>query len=562
MVSMIATILGGVGLFLLGMILLTDGLKALAGDSLRGFLARFTGGRFSSMAAGAGITTVVQSSSATTLATIGFVSAGLLTFHQAVGILLGANLGTTSTGWLLSVLGLEFSISKVALPLIGVGALTRLLTRDRLAHVGLAIAGFGLIFVGIDTLQAGMETLSTRIDPSSFPQAGLSGRLLLVLVGVVMTVVMQSSSAAVATTLTALHTGTIDLTQAAALVVGQNVGTTVTAGIAAIGASVPAKRTALAHVLFNVITGLLAFMVLPLAVWLLETGARAIDVTAPALLLAGFHTAFNLLGVLVFLPLLNPFSTLVTRLLPDRGPRLTRFLGPVVARGPVAIDAAGLTLRATLEEALEVLLALLTPDGSRQASLERLQAVEDALLETREFLGQIRNGSPSEGHYERHLALLHVLDHLERLTEACREKTFLTQVGDHPDVAAVVGALQQQAKMALEAIRQDAPIPRGALEQEAKQIAEIRKRSRPRLLMSAAEGDLAPARGSKILETVRWVDRLAFHLWRAGHHLFRGDPTSIPDAVLPPEDGENEDGADTTASAEDAPSTLHAGGTA
>jgi len=242
MTAMLSTILGGIGLFLLGMILLTDGLKALAGDSLRRVLARFAGGRLSSLAAGAGVTALVQSSSATTLTTIGFVSAGLLTFEQALGVILGANLGTTSTGWLVSILGLKFSISKVALPLVGIGALTRLLSRERLANLGLALAGFGLIFVGIDTLQLGMEGLSARIDPGSFPDASLQGRLLLVLIGVFMTVVLQSSSAAVATTLMALHAGTIDLTQAAALVVGQNVGTTVTAALGSIGATVAAEN--------------------------------------------------------------------------------------------------------------------------------------------------------------------------------------------------------------------------------------------------------------------------------------------------------------------------------
>ena len=139
---MIAGILGGVGLFLLGMVLLTDGLKAIAGDSLRSILARFTGGRVSSVVAGVTITLLMQSSSATVLTTIGFVSAGLLTFSQSIGVIFGANLGTTSIGWLVALLGLRFSISVVALPLVGIGAVMRLLTRGRMASVGLALAGF------------------------------------------------------------------------------------------------------------------------------------------------------------------------------------------------------------------------------------------------------------------------------------------------------------------------------------------------------------------------------------------------------------------------------------
>lgn len=540
MTAMLSTILGGIGLFLLGMILLTDGLKALAGDSLRRVLARFAGGRLSSLAAGAGVTALVQSSSATTLTTIGFVSAGLLTFEQALGVILGANLGTTSTGWLVSILGLKFSISKVALPLVGIGALTRLLSRERLANLGLALAGFGLIFVGIDTLQLGMEGLSARIDPGSFPDASLQGRLLLVLIGVFMTVVLQSSSAAVATTLMALHAGTIDLTQAAALVVGQNVGTTVTAALGSIGATVAAKRTALAHILFNALTGVLAFIVLAPAVWHLERLNAAAGITSPAILLAQFHTAFNVLGVLVFVPFTRPFARLIMKIVPQRGPLLTRHLGPLVAKGPFAIDAAGLTLRDVLEESLSALRELLLRGRPRAAVLERFQTVDTALVETREFLAQVSSSPQGGSHYERHLGLLHVLDHLDRLSEACREQGALEEVEEHPDVAAVLSALMRTLDEGLAAITADQPLPHARLAEESQGIASLRKQGRPKLLLATAAGELLPTRASKILETVRWIDRLAFHTWRAAHHLFPGDPSSIPEASLPQEEEEEE----------------------
>jgi len=530
---MISTILGGIGLFLLGMILLTDGLKALAGDSLRTFLARFAGGRLSSLAAGAGVTALVQSSSATTLTTIGFVSAGLLTFEQSLGVIFGANLGTTSTGWLVSLLGLKFSISKVALPLIGVGALIRLLSRERLANLGLALAGFGLIFVGIDTLQLGMESLSTRIDPSSFPDASLKGRLALVLIGIVMTLVLQSSSAAVATTLMALHAGTIDLTQAAALVVGQNVGTTVTAALGSIGATVAAKRTALAHIMFNVLTGAMAFVVLAPAVWHLERLNSQAGITSPAILLAQFHTAFNVLGVLVFVPFTRPFARLIMWIVPQQGPHLTRHLGPILAQGPFAIDTASLTLREILEEALSALRELLLAERPRATTLERFPVIDTALSETREFLTQVRSSPQSGSQYERHLGLLHVLDHLERLSEASREKSFLAQVRDHSDVVEVLSALLRTLEMCLAAIAEDAPLPHAQLADESRGIAHLRKQSRSQLLLAAAAGELLPAKGSKILEAVRWIDRLAFHTWRAAHHLFPGDPNSVPEASLP-----------------------------
>ena len=530
---MLSTILGGIGLFLLGMILLTEGLKALAGDSLRGFLARFTGGRFKSLAAGATIPAVVQSSSATTLTTIGFVSAGLLSFQQSVGVILGANLGTTSTGWLVSLLGLKFSIVGLALPLIGLGALTRLLARGRFAHVGLALAGFGLIFVGIDTLQAGMEGLAARMEPRDFPDARVGGRLLLVLIGIVMTVVMQSSSAAVATTLTALHTGTVGLDQAAALVIGQNVGTTVTAVIAAIGATVAAKRTALAHTLFNVLTGVLAFIVLPWAVDLLDMQQRVLETNSPAILLAEFHTAFNLLGVLVFLPFLGAFSDLVVRLIPDRGPQLTKHLGRLVARGPLAVDAAGLTMRVTFEETVRVLREVMGRGPPDRVVAERLGAVEDALIKTRDYLAGIRSEPESGTHGQRHVALLHSLDHMERLVEALRDCNHLAEVREESNVHEVLDALERAASACALAIEGGAHIPHAVLEVESKGIAASRKQHRPGVLESAAHGGVSPARAGDILETVRWIDRLAYHLWRAAYYLFLADPTSISDASLP-----------------------------
>jgi phosphate:Na+ symporter len=240
----IATILGGIGLFLLGMVLLTDGLKAAAGEALRTVLVRFTGGP----GAGHGVrrrgTAVVQSSSATVLTTIGFVSAGLLTFPQAVGVIFGANLGTTSTGWIVSLLGLKLQHERRGAAAGRHGRAAAPAHPRPAAEAGLALAGFGLIFVGIDVLQGGMTPTWRRASTRAPSPAGRGAAPAAGGLGVVMTVVMQSSSAAVATTLTALHTGAIGLDQAAALVVGQNVGTTVKAALAAIGASTAVRRTA------------------------------------------------------------------------------------------------------------------------------------------------------------------------------------------------------------------------------------------------------------------------------------------------------------------------------
>ena len=204
MFQVIIQLMGGIGLFLLGMSLMTDSLKAMAGESLRQWLAKFTGSPFNAMLSGIGFTLVVQSSTATTLATIGFVSAGVLTFAQAMGVIIGANIGTTSTGWIVAFLGLKFSISNFALPMIGLGAIMKLLGKDRLALVGLGVAGFGLIFFGIDVLQIAMASFAERVDLSVWSNNDISTRLILVLIGIIMTILLQSSSAAVTATLAAL----------------------------------------------------------------------------------------------------------------------------------------------------------------------------------------------------------------------------------------------------------------------------------------------------------------------------------------------------------------------
>jgi phosphate:Na+ symporter len=517
---LISLVLGGVGIFLIGMILLTEGLKAAAGGALRAILARFTRGPGSAFLSGAGVTALVQSSSATTLTTIGFVSAGLLTFPQAVGVLLGANVGTTSTGWLVSVLGLKVQVSLVALPAVGLGALLRLLAKGRGAQWGMALAGFGLIFVGIDLLQAGMEGVAERFDPGSFPGLTLPGRVALVAIGAGMTVVMQSSSAAVATTLTALHAGTIGLEQAALLVVGQNVGTTVKAALASLGASVPARRTALAHILFNVGTAALALLVLPL---LLPLTLRVAGEGNPTVAIALFHTAFNLVGVAVVFPVLDPFCRVVERLVPEREPSLVRHLDrSVLEVPPVAVEAARRSAAAVADELFGRCSRMLpgSPPSGVRVGVGDVDPLGQALDRIREFLGQVQT-TPDQGpDHLRHLSLLHALDHLERFRPALAELEGGirgSREGRAPAEAAVV-ALARELGAALEG--RDPQIL-GAL---SERIADLRRSDRARILEETAEGRISPARARDLIEFLKTLDRLAYHAWRASHHLRAADP--------------------------------------
>src|SRR5271165_1832373 len=342
------SILGGVGLFLLGMTVMTEGLKALAGSSLRTVLGKAAATPLSGAFWGAVVTLIVQSSSAVTMTTIGLVSAGLLTFPQGLGLVFGANVGTTGTGWLVALIGVRVSLSTYALPLIFAGALTKVLASGRIAAAGAAVAGFALVLYGLTTLQQGMGGLAASLHPSDLPSvigapgvgwlAGWVGLLTLVVVGLAMTAVMQSSTAAIAVTISAFYAGAVGLEQGAALIIGQNIGTATSSALAAIGASATAKRLALAYVLFKVIAALIALAAFPFTAALMGRLASSLDGTT---LLAAYHTAYNVVGVAVLLPATQWFTRLVERLLPSKDSALDRVLDPAALVNPVvAVEAA------------------------------------------------------------------------------------------------------------------------------------------------------------------------------------------------------------------------------
>lgn len=518
MLSILGTVVGGIGLFLLGMILMTDGLKALAGDALRSILARFTTNRFSALATGAGVTAVVQSSSATTLATIGFVSAGLLTFQNAISVNIGAALGTTSTGWLVSLLGLKLSIGKIMLPVIGFGALAKLIGKGKFAQTGMTLAGFGVIFVGIDVLQGGMTELSTLFNPEHFPQSSLGGRVVLVFIGIGMTLVMQSSSAAIATTLAALAGGTIGLDQAACIAIGANVGTSATAGIASIGASSGARRTALAHITYNSATGFLAFLMLPLYLMLVDAAPEVFSDSA--LTVAAFHTGFNLLGVIVFLPFVGTLANLAERMIKLKGPRLTRHLDPsLTSVPPVAIEAARRTLKEGGADLYDYLAAHLR--GGRQLpSPALIDELDLAWDEVRRFLAKVPPPEAQGYEFHRQISTMHAIDHLERLTAEAREHKKLELARHDAHLQATSGELAELLTLLATQLRDPAIEPEVERAQAFSQhLADERRNTRPAILEATAARKIDPDKALAELSAQRWLDRIAYHLWRTSHHL-------------------------------------------
>src|SRR5499427_879975 len=554
-ISTTISILGGVGLFLLGMTVMTGGLKALAGSSLRTVLSKAAATPMSGALWGAVVTLLVQSSSATTMTTIGLVSAGLLTFPQGLGLVFGANVGTTGTGWLVALIGVRVSLTAAALPMIFVGALIKLLGRGRVSAAGATLAGFALVLFGLTTLQQGMGGLAERLHPADLPAvlsgsgtgwwSGLVGVVALVAVGLAMTAVMQSSTAAIAVTLSAHYAGAVGLDQACALIIGQNIGTATSSAMAAIGASGTAKRLALAYVLFKLVAAFIAMVLFPVTAPLLVRASRTIDGVT---LLAGYHTAYNVVGVALLLPLIGRFTRFVERILPERASPLTRSLDPAALVTPIAAEEA---VRRTVARSLGTICGsicdALTAKDHGTSVPSSVTEVSDALRQAQEFMSEASGPPESEEEQKRLTSTLHALDHASRLAEVAGEKGEFgsgpsgSDDGDAPRlcaeamrnavlIAGKVGALphaQDEATPVKVLDREKEASANGSsrkeaivqLEHCAKTLRELQQAHRKETLSSVAVGMVSADEAITRVDTVRRLETLAHHAWRSAAHL-------------------------------------------
>ncbi len=441
-ITLTGMLLGGIGLFLLAVRMITGGLTLAAGEALRDILARWTQTLPRGVVSGLGITAVVQSSSAVTVATIGFVNAGLLSLYQSLGVVYGANIGTTMTGWLVVVVGFKIHVESFALPLIGLGMLLRLTgAAQRRGALGEVLAGFGLFFIGIDVLKNAFEGMAASIDLQALSPEGALAVALFVWIGFLMTLLMQSSSAAIAIVLTAATGGVLPLASAAAMVIGANVGTTSTAVLAVIGATSNAKRVATAHIIFNLATGVVALLILPLMLWLVQELGRTLQMEQhPAVILALFHTAFNILGVL----LLWPFTRVMTRFLEQRFVSREevagrpQYLDKTVAVSPVlALHALVLEVGRLSEMAREVAGEAMKWEHREVEKLASgVMAVERLNIEIGEFVSQLERTSLPERVTERLPQLLRAAHYFSTVAELAelfaRGSAVVTRLSDEP----------------------------------------------------------------------------------------------------------------------------------
>lgn len=515
--SSLATLAGGIGLFILGMALLSDGLRAFAGDALRRGLLELTGKPGRAFLSGAVATALVQSSSATTVTMIGFVSAGLVSFPQAIGVLLGASLGTTATGWIVSVLGLKVSAAYFGLPVIAVGSFMKAFGDGRWKQLGLAVGGFGLIFVGIGTLQQAMAGLSGVVDLGALPSDTAWHRMVLVLAGVAMTVLLQSSSAAVAMTLTAIHSGSISFEQAAVLTIGASIGTTVTGAIAALGASTPAKRTAVSLMLLNAVTGAMALLLLPLLLAAVRWAQQHLELEPGAMSLAAFHTTFVSAGAVALFPFLDRIAEIVERILPEkRNPWAAHFDASVLKAPEVALET---TRRSVVEIAgamCKEIRAIIegSPGAPETASLR------EALAEAQAFYEKIPSQEEGAATTELRMALLHAFDHVTRVQAVFPPGARIVRALQHEPARVIRLELHGLLQVAIGGLAGagEADWPEQVAE-VARRIQQLNRTARPSVLAEASQGRRTPQNALDTLDAMRWMNRVAERVARASHYL-------------------------------------------
>ncbi len=427
---------GALGLFLYGMKVLSDGIQRAAGDRLKGALNQMTRSPLAAILTGLGVTTLIQSSSATTVMVVSFVNAGLLTLTQSVGVIMGANIGTTVTAWIVSLIGFKFKITLLAVPMVGVGFFlaTYLKTRyHTLRSYGDAIIGFGILFIGLDFLSHTLPPPSPDILRflADFSDLGVLSVLLSVLAGTVFTILVHSSSASTAIVITLAVEGVLDYRMAAGLVLGCNIGTTIDAFLASLAARVHARRAAWAHILFNVAGTVWAVLLfdpfLGLVDFLTPGGTEGNVATHIAML----HTVFNVGNTLLLFPFVRQFAALLERLVRERpgeaaAPERLRYVaGPIMDSPEMNLVYAQKEIADMAALARDMFVRfrgiLKSPTEDLEREIEAVAAMEDRADQMREeltgFILECVSHEMGERARKDLAASLRIVDDLENITD-------------------------------------------------------------------------------------------------------------------------------------------------
>ncbi len=342
--------IAGLGIFLFGMLQMEDAIKSLAGRSFKLFLRKHSKSKLKGILSGAGVTAILQSSSVVSLIVLAFVGAGAIQLKQAIAMVFGANLGTTITGWLVAMVGFKVDIELLAFPLIAVGSLMMVMLtgKDQWRHLGQAFLGLGFLFLGLEFMKTSVGHLADNLDLAPFVDYP---PLVFLIIGVVLTAIIQSSSASMVITLSALYNDIIPLDSAAAMVIGSDLGTTVTVLIGGMTGLPAKKRVAMAHFIFNLVTDTLAFLGLGWLLGLIEL----INVQDPLFALVLLHSSFNALGLVLFYPFINLLADFLEKRFRDITVRVAKHICNLTPEVP---DAAIQALNAEVQHLSKRVLSL------------------------------------------------------------------------------------------------------------------------------------------------------------------------------------------------------------
>ncbi|HLW21924.1 MAG TPA: Na/Pi cotransporter family protein [Sphaerochaetaceae bacterium] len=434
-------ILGSLGLFLFGMRTMSDGIQKAAGERLQSILNFMTGNRVSAILTGFAITAIVQSSSATTVMVVSFVNAGLLQLTQSIGVIMGANIGTTVTGWIVAIFGFKVNISALSLPAIGIGFVLLVIKKLDKEDFGETLIGFGLLFMGLDFLKGSVPDINQHPEVlewlGRFTNHGLASYFLFIIVGALLTIIVQSSSAAMAITLTMAYAGWIDYPTAAAIVLGENIGTTVTAFLASLGTSVNARRASRAHTLFNIfgviwMTPVFAIFLNLVNIIIPGDVYTEAGITSLPAHLAMFHTMFNITNTFLcafFVPFL---AKLVTKLVPDEVGMPTRYtLKYIRATLQDTPELYLLTVKRELSKMADIIADMFTrfwdifshPEKFMSEEIETQKQMEDLTDDMQEeitkFLSQCSMDNMNQVSANNVYSMMRITNELESIGDSC-----------------------------------------------------------------------------------------------------------------------------------------------
>lgn len=437
-------LLGALGFLLYGMKLMSDGIQKSAGKSLHRVLGLMTGNRFFAMLTGMFITMLIQSSGATTVMVVSFVNAGLLSLTQSVGIIFGANIGTTITAWIVAFFGFNFKISLMAIPVFGIGYLLTNLKKLKKQNVGEALMGFGLLFLGLDLLSKSIPTLDASNVGflTAWTDMGVISIVIGIIAGMAITVLLHSSSASTAIILTMSHNGLLPWTFAASMVLGSNIGSTIDAVIAAWGTKVNARRAALIHVMFNVTGTVLASIFLhPLLILVdaLVPGPVDEHITYH---IAMLHTVFNVINTMIFLPFAGQIAALAERIIKPKDDETSEVYKLDFVETGAKENAAAYIIRAEkeIEDMTGVVIRMFDriAKGFSQRSMEFVETQMGPLTQEEDYADQMQeqltnylvrcSQLPMSDKLKNNVSvMLRIVDDLENMTDDCYTMGLLLQ---------------------------------------------------------------------------------------------------------------------------------------